>query len=111
MALEDIKSEVITELTAELSTDESFKPSLLASKVNNAMREVKTARRYPSDYTEEMIAEDMERYISNIFNIALYDYNRAGVEETASYVANGENRSYIERERLFSGIIPLGGVV
>lgn len=111
MTLDEIKEEVLSDLILELNTDESFNQPLLASKVKNALREVKAARKYPSAFTEEMISADMERYISNIHNIALYDYNKSGVEETKSYTGNGETRAYMERSKLFSGIIPIGGVV
>lgn len=111
MTLDEIKEEVIADLTLELQSDESFNADLLESKVKNALREVKTARKYPSTFTDELIAEDMEKYISNVYKLALYDYNRSGVEETISYTGNGETRSYMERSKLFSGIIPIGGAI
>lgn len=111
MTLDEIKEEVITDLTLELQSDESFNADLLESKVKNALREVKTARRHPKSFTDELIAEDMENYISNIRNLALYDYNRSGVEETTSYTGNGETRAYMERSKLFQGIIPIGGAI
>ena len=111
MTLEEMRAEVLSDLIGELNSDESFNRALLESKVKNAFREVKAARKYPKTFTDEMIAEDMENYISNIYSLALYDYNRSGVEETSSYQGNGETRSYIERNKLFSGIIPIGGVV
>lgn len=111
MTLEEIKAEVLEDLALELNSDESYNQNLLESKVKNALREVKAARKYPKTYTDEMIAEDMENYISNIYGLALYDYNRSGVEDTTSFQGNGETRAYIDRNKLFSGIIPIGGVV
>ena len=111
MTLEEIKQDVYNDLVLELKNDESFRADLLESKVKNALREVKSARKYPKTFTEELIAEDMERYVSNVYKLALYDYNRSGVEETSSFSGNGESRAYIEREKLFSGIIPIGGAV
>ena len=55
----------------------------------------------------KMIENDLVRFESNIRNIALYDYNLIGVEGQTSSSENGENRSYVDRNKLFSGVIPL----
>ena len=64
--------EVYNSLKAELEiTDgERFNPTLLHSKVDNAYREVKTARRYPASYTEAYIDRDMEKCFSGVLPIA-----------------------------------------
>lgn len=103
-----LEYEILEDLTAELSeTDPNFKQSLIISKIKNAVREVKRARNYPKHYTDNMIAEDLRNYYSNIVNIARYDYNLIGNEGQQSGSENGTSRSYIDRNSLFSGIIPL----
>lgn len=103
-----LEYELLEDLTAELSeTDENFKQSLIIPKIKNAIREVKRARNYPKHYTESIIVEDLENYYSNIRNIALFDYNQIGAEGQASLSENGTSRSYIDRDKLFAGIIPL----
>lgn len=105
---ENIEQEIVAELTAELSiTDENFNSDLLLSKVRNALREVKKARKYPEYYTENQITKDVYNYYTNVRNIALYDYNLVGAEGQTSSNENGTSRSYIDRSDLFSGIIPL----
>lgn len=104
----NLLSELSEDLTAELSIlDKAFDANLLLSKIKSAMREVKNARNYPDYYTEEQIEEDMNRYYSNIRSLALYDYNKIGAEFENSHSENGESRSYMERNKLFAGIIPL----
>ncbi len=103
-----IEQEIMEDLTAELSiSDENFNPDLLLSKVRNALREVKKARKYPSYYTESQISKDIYDYYSNIRNIALYDYNLIGAEGQTSSNENGTSRAYVDRNELFSGIIPI----
>lgn len=108
MTLDELKESIIDELTIELQGDSTFSSQILSVKVANAIREVKKARHYSNNHTEDMIAKDMENYYSNIRNIALYDYNQIGAEFESSHTGNGVTRSYTDRDSLFSGIIPMG---
>jgi len=103
-----MENELIEDLTAELQiTDKLFNASLLEIKVRNAIKEVKRARNYPSHYTEQMIDDDMERFYSQIRNIALYDYEQIGAENETSHSENNISRSFVDRDKLFAGILPL----
>ena len=103
-----LDEEIFADLEEELKiSDPNFNSDLLRSKVKNAMREVKKARKYPAYYTEEQINRDMYEYYSNVRNIALYDYNLIGGEGEQSHSENGVSRSYIDRDKLFAGIIPI----
>ena len=98
---------IITELTTELQNETDFNAAILALKVNNAYREVKQARNYPKSYTEEMITDDMMNYYSNVKAIAMYDYNKVGAEGQTQYSADGESIHYVDRNKMFAGIIPI----
>ena len=102
-----LQDEIIADLTTELKNEQTFDLSKLKQKVINAIREVKKARKYPATYEDETIDKDLAEYYSNIRNIALYDYNQIGIEFQTSSSENGVSRNYMEREKLFSGIIPL----
>lgn len=102
-----LKSEIISDLELELSNDQNFNVEILQNKVKNAVREVQNSRKYPTHYTKEQIENDMYSFYSNIRNIALYDYNQIGVEFQQSHNENGTSRSYTDRNKLFSGVIPL----
>ena len=99
---------VMSEL--EETIPDEVNKEVLVSKVRNAIREVKRARRYPSHYTEEMINEDLENYISNIEGLALYDYNQVGAEGESSHNESGVNRTWKSRNTNFNGIIPIARV-
>lgn len=106
-----LEQEIVADLTAELSiSDGNFNADLLLSKVRSALREVKKARKYPLYYTDSQIERDMYDYYSNVRNIALYDYNLIGAEGQTSSSENGTSRAYVDRNELFSGIIPLSKI-
>ena len=105
-----LQGELIADLTLELQDEPTFDSSKLEQKVINAIREVVRARNYPTSYKKEQIDTDVYRYYSNIRNIALYDYNQIGIEYQTSSSENGISRSYMNREKLFSGIIPLAKI-
>jgi len=101
--------EIIAELKAELSITEGekFSLELLTSKVKGAYRDIKTARRYPAGYTEAMVEADMENYFSQVKDLARYDYNQIGAEGQTSYSQDGVSVHYVERDKLFYGVLPI----
>lgn len=103
-----IEYELVKDLEIELHNEPTYNADLLKSKVRNAIREVVRARKYPSSYTGEKIQDDLSNYYSNIRNIALYDYNQAGIEFQTNSSENGVSRSFVDRSKLFGGIIPIG---
>lgn len=106
--MQTLEYELLEDLTEELSaTDTKFKPELIKPKIKNAIKEVKRARNYPKHYTESAIAEDLGNYYSNIRSIALFDYNLIGGEFQESYSENGKSGSFVKRNSLFAGVIPL----
>lgn len=106
MTVDEMKTAIIDELTVELANDPNFSVELLGVKVDSAIREVKRARNYPSSYSSEMIESDLIKFYANVKNIALYDYNMIGVEGQSASTENGDSRTYIDRDKLFYGIIP-----
>lgn len=102
-----LQEQLIADLTVELKDEPTFSSDKLTQKVINAIREVVRARKYPKYYTKEQVEKDVYDYYSNIRNIALYDYNQIGIEFQESSSENGTSRSYVDRNELFSGVIPL----
>lgn len=101
--------EIIDELKTELLVTEGdkFNETLLKSKVKSAYRAVQTARRYPLSYTEAMIESDMKKYYTQVHDIALYDYNQIGAEGQTQYTQDGVTVHYLERNKLFYGVLPI----
>lgn len=111
MTIAQLTEAVIEQLTTELQMEEAFNADLLETKVISAVTEIRNKRRYPSDYTEDMIATDLGQFQANIANLALFDYNMVGAQGESSHGENGVSRTYIDRRRLFSGIVPLASFV
>lgn len=101
--------EIIEDLKIELEAEEGskFNISLLRSKVKTAYREVQAARKYPVTYSEAMIERDMSNYYSQIRSIAMYDYNQSGSEGQTQYSQDGVSIHYVDRDRLFFGVLPI----
>lgn len=104
--MEALRNEISADLITELGIKDNAEISALNIKIKNAIREVKRARNYPSHYTDEMISKDMEKYYSNIKDIALYDYNQMGAEGQISHSENGIGRTWKDRKECFNGVIP-----
>ena len=102
-----LQDELIADITQELQDEPTFDASKLKQKVLNAIREVKRARKYPSNYTGDMVSNDLYNYYSNIRNISLYDYNKMGAEFEQSHNENSVSRSWKDRDKLFNGVLPL----
>ena len=109
--LTDIKNRVVASLTAELKKESTFDADLLDAKVEAAILEIQSIRSYPKSYTAAMIEEDMEKFVSNIRGVALYDYNQIGAEYQTASTENGISRTYMSRSRLLYGVRPLAVVL
>lgn len=107
MTLEKLQEEIVADLTTELQGDDDFNDSILAVKVKNAIKEIKSARMYPNSYTEEKIIKDLsDNYYSSIINLARYDYNQVGAEGQSAYSEGDTSRTWVDRNSLFNGVAP-----
>ncbi len=105
--MNDLIEEILEDLTLELQGEPTFNQTVLEIKVKGAYKAVQRTRRYPSNYTEDMIAKDMGNYYINIRDIALYDYNHVGAEFEDSHNESSVSRTWKERDELFYGVLPL----
>lgn len=102
MALAD---ELLADLGAELAlTDPDYNSAILSTKINIAIKKVTNARNYPSSYSAEKIQADLERYYTQIRDIALYMYNNVGVDFDKSYTSNKMTREVVDESDLYRGI-------
>ena len=83
---------------------------LIEQLIAQATEDVKTIRKYPDGYTEEMIADDLEQFTGVIINLTVYDHSQAGEAYMASYSENGVSRSWKERDKLFVGVFPIAQI-
>ncbi len=102
-----IINEIICELTSELRNDTGFDAKVLANKVKDAYRKVKSKRCYQySRYTDKQIEQDMyENYYSYVKSLALYYYNTIGAEHQVSHSENGVSRTWRNEDDVLSDVI------
>jgi len=105
--MDELIAEIVEDLKIELENDVGFSEDALTAKTRNAYREVKLARNYPSTYSQQLIDSDMEKYISVIRDIALFDYNQIGKDFEQSHTENSVTRSYTSRLSLFANVTPI----
>ena len=108
--LEEIKEAVVNSLTVQLIKEESFDAEILNSKVVSALAEVQSKRNYPESYTADMVVKDMNRFVPVIEAVSMFDYNQVGVEGETSHSENGVSRKYLDRAKLFYGVLPFASI-
>lgn len=106
-ALNDLVQSVYDQLLIDIAPTRTGEDAILLIKTNNAYREIVRARRYPSTYSDAMIASDMQRYFTEIYNLAMYDFNMRGAEGQTIITENGEYRSFVKRVDLLKGVVPI----
>lgn len=80
--------------------------------IDNAKKEIKDYRRYPSYWTAEEIDADIEENYSHIVvQLVLFDNFLEGAEFETSHSENGVNRSFIKREEILGKIIPFCNIL
>lgn len=103
-----IAEEVIADLKIMYSDQPTFNEDKIVVIVNRAVEEVIKARRYREEsYSDEQIEADLHSYKSQIYNLSEYDFSHIGAPGELSRSENSTSRTWIERNKLFAGIVPL----
>lgn len=106
------ETELNTDLTAELEgSGQTVLANVLAVKVKAVVKELLNIRNYEhSGMTDGEIETDINRYYTQCMNVARYDYNQLGAEGEETHNENGISRKYIDRGKLWSGVVPFAKV-
>lgn len=86
------------------NTDEDV---LLTQLLDQAELDVVNARKYPSSYTEDMIAADLENYETVMVNLAVYDRLKLGGDYQSTSTENSISRGWVEREKLLGSVLAI----
>lgn len=98
-------------LALEMSSDPTYNADVVASKVSSVVRELIQRRRYKrSGMSDTAIVDDLEDYYSQALNVARFDFNTIGAEGEDRHTENGIDRTFTERTKLWSGVVPIGRV-
>ena len=109
--IDALQKDVFEDLSNEINPQNDRDKVLLLQKVKNAVREVQRTRDYHESYQHEQIANDLERYYSNIRGLAIYDYNQIGAEGQVSHSESGESRSWADRLECLNGVVAVARVI
>lgn len=88
-----------------------YTPENIDNAVERAITEIRERRAFPDNYTGDQITRDMKRYLPNIVSLAVYDLSMMGGEFETSHSESDVSRTYTERERCFSGIVPIAKII
>ena len=103
---DSLETTVFNNLITDIGVSSADQPVLLI-KVQNAIREVKRARQYPSDMESADVEDDLWKFYTNVYDLSMYDYNIRGAEGQSTINENGEQRSFVDRRRLLNGVTPI----
>lgn len=104
-SIEELKAEIIEDLTLTMQSDDSFNADVLATKVKGAIRDVKMRRNYQAtSFDDKEIAEDLYKYYNTITRLAEYDYNQLGAEGQSSHGENDTTRGWVSRDSILNGV-------
>lgn len=104
----ELNNDLATELYASGNTP---LVNVLEVKVKAVVRELLTMRNYDlSGMTDEEIEADIEKYYTQCMNVARFDYNQLGAEGEETHSENGISRKYVDRQTLWSGVVPFARV-
>ena len=107
----NFEQNIVDALTLEMSNDPTFNANIVASKVSAVVRELLQRRRYSStNWSDEAIQRDIENYYPQVLNVARYDFNTIGAEGEERHTENGIDRTFAERGKMWSGVVPISRV-
>ena len=109
--MDELIDELLSDLSDDIGLTEDKDLKTLSSKIKNAIRDVKEQRNYQDYHTDDFIVSDLNNLYANIRALALYDWNKRGVEGQSSHSSNGTSRGYEDRSKCFNGIIPFADVI
>ena len=104
--IEKLQAEILGDLKTELQDDAMFDVAKLTVKIKDAIRRVRSARKYENtSYSEEKIYKDLsDNYYTVIKDLALYYWNKTGAEFEASISENDVSRTYISENEILGNV-------
>lgn len=109
-----MEKELLQDLKNYLSDDcDGCSDSALLFCIKRAILSFKNKRNYPNTYSEDMIKRDMNKYYACVFDLALYWYNKQGVEFQSSFSESGTSRTWRTESEIYTlhSIIPIARIV
>lgn len=111
MTIDELVQDIVEDFVDDgVIKDEESQKRQIKVKVKNAINEVKLRRSYPSSFSDKDISNDLESLRSNIYALALYDYNQIGAEGQTSHSSSGTSRTWKSRDECLNGVFAWAGI-
>lgn len=113
MNVEALENEIITELTTELQGQPTFNADVLAIKVKDAYRKVRSRKCYENtSFSEEKIDEDLyNKHYQDIKDVAKYNFATMGADFETSHSENSVSRSWRTEDEVLGNISAYVGII
>ena len=101
-----VEQEIISELTIELQGQPTFSAEVLALKVRDAYRKVRSRKCYHNTlYDERKIEEDLrEKHFQDIKDVAKYNFAIMGADFQTSHSENSVSRTWRTEDEILGNI-------
>lgn len=106
-SIEELKQSIVDILKIELQNDKEFSEEMLAMKVELVIEEAIEKRGFGEIHSEETILKYLVSKKSSLSRVALFDYNQIGAEAEERHIENDIDRTWNNRDKLWSFITPL----
>lgn len=106
-------NEIIAELTVELQSQPTFNADILAIKVKDAYRKVRSRKCYENtSFSEEKIDEDLcNKHYQDIKDVAKYNFVTMGADFETSHSENSVSRSWKTEDEVLGNITAYVGIL
>lgn len=102
-----LENDIFEEMSKTLKKEATYDEDYLKEIIGDVIEEVKEVRNYPEYYTDGMIVDDLKRLKGKMKKIMKFDYDQIGGFGNASRSENSISITFVDRNSLFAGIIPL----
>lgn len=105
-----MKQDILDNLEKYFGDEFAENETLLGVILDKVIANVKLYRRYPKDYSQETIDNDLLDYQGKIEDIVIALFNRVGAEGTFKHHENSVTDDFVGEEKLYDFILPIARV-
>lgn len=105
-----MREDILDNLELYFGDEFAENETLLSSILDKVIANVKLYRKYPENYSQEMIDKDLLEYKGKIEDIVIALFNRVGAEGTFKHHENSVTDDFVGEEKLYNFILPIARV-
>lgn len=86
--------------------DDNDQNPIIEELLSEARVDVIRARNYPPSWDDEKIEKDLVQYEGVMVNLAVYAYNKIGMEFEATHTESGVTRQFTSKNKILADVTP-----